>query len=129
MSVGDRIFQNDYSLSSSLSSGEAALVYLRYFLLPFMAKYSEEDCVRILEEPPADVLQMSKDFVMQMANNESRLAAERVSQEAEAEASAEPQAAKGLVEKVHKHCSGASHIIIQELERTTFLQGSMRPGK
>ena len=75
VSGGDKVFledsnfENDYSLSSFLNSGGAALIYLRYFLLPFMAKYSEADCVCTPEKPPEEGSQRSKDFAVQMAND------------------------------------------------------------
>ena len=134
VSPGDRIFENDYSLTKFLASKEAALIYLRYFLLPFMAKHSESDAIRILEEPPQDVIAKTQGFVAQMANGGQPLDAQQANG-AGGDPAGTPgvdeasEEARRLVERVHAHYDGERLIRIQEIERTIFIPGTMRPGK
>ena len=132
----DRIFQNDYTLAPFLKSGSAALTYLRYFVLPFMERHTEEDCVRILEEPPESVLQKSKDFVVWMASDQLPTREEAtgsVGGEADVAggAAATPRKSAGqtMVEAVHKHYAHERFIRIAELERNRGLPGAARSSK
>ena len=129
----DRVFATDPTLPRFLKSGTAALVYLRYFLLPFMKRHSEDDCLHIIEDPPESVLQKSKDFVVDMASDvlpdNGHQGSTEGGEPTDAFAPQPKSEAQLLVERIHEHHKPEQFIKMSEVERNRMLPGAARSSK
>ena len=71
--VGARCFAEDHSLSPFLEGATSKFLYIHDHLLPFVQRYSEDDCVRMLTCPPQYIQQQTIEFAQKMANGGIRL--------------------------------------------------------
>jgi hypothetical protein len=65
--VANRVFLEDPTMREFLSSPEAGAAYIQDHMLPFTQKYTVEDCVALLTNPPESVKQATNEFVKKMA--------------------------------------------------------------
>ncbi|CAK0895051.1 unnamed protein product [Prorocentrum cordatum] len=66
--AGDRVFLDDSTLSPFLDSSVARHIYMLHHLLPFLQKYSADDCRRFISLPGQGTQDRTISFVQQMAN-------------------------------------------------------------
>ena len=66
--IAGKVFRGDPELRTFFQSGEAAYIYLKHLLFPFMAKNSREQCYDFLDKPPARLCEATLKFVCKMAN-------------------------------------------------------------
>ena len=46
----------------------ARLIYTKHYLLPFIRENTVDQCIRILSDPPSDIVEATKEFVKKMAS-------------------------------------------------------------
>lgn len=68
LSTTNRVFEEDLTLSPFLESPIARFVYMHHHLLPFIQRFSPEDCATPIARPGDDTLDRTQSFVQQMAN-------------------------------------------------------------
>lgn len=66
--VHNKMFLTDPELRIFFQSGEAACIYLKKFLFPFMAKCSRSICYQYIDKPPKALEDSTLQFVLKMAN-------------------------------------------------------------
>jgi hypothetical protein len=113
-----KVFQDDPTLSSFLSSEEARLVYLQHHLLPFQRKYPQSKCLDMILNPHPTIVKATEGFVRQMARGGMRT-------DGDAAAGAAQSEAEELVRNVHAETHGS---IVREyaISRLKFIPGIAR---
>ena len=67
VSINGRVFP-EKEMSAFLESPEARLIYVRSYLVPFIQKYSADQCRQMLKSPSQEVVLATQRVVAQMAN-------------------------------------------------------------
>eukprot|EP00971_Amphidinium_carterae_P325935 6456496-Amphidinium_carterae.1 len=62
-----RVFKEDPTLGTFLSSGDARLIYMKRVMIPFMRTHTAEECAGFLCSPGKEVVDATANYVRKMA--------------------------------------------------------------
>lgn len=66
--IENRIFRDDPTLPEFLRSPDARYIYVHKVLIPFLQKWTDQDCVMYLKRSTPDVLEATHVMILRMAN-------------------------------------------------------------
>ena len=105
-----RVFKEDATLTTFLQSASCRLAYYQHFLLPFIQRYTAEECRQALSSPPQQILDATRKAVALMANG----GIEAPGDSADGLGAGEAESAEKILRAAHAATSGRNvpeHII------------------
>lgn len=124
--VGRKVFEDDPGLTDFLAGDGARLAYIKRFLIPFIKKFSPQQCIAAMLDPPERVKQTTRRVVGQMANGGLECPAELTTISEDAETLRE---AEEMCRKVHAETVGERNIKSYNVGKIKCLPGVTKPSR